>query len=260
MEETKKCSKCGEIKSVDEFTGRRNECRKCRSIAYREWELLHLGRYTSEKYLATRRIWMDKNKNKIDQRNKKWKADNPEKMKEAIKRWGKEHPENRRAIQARWVRNHPEQAKAVCKKSRELHPERVVANREKWTSENPDRIKESARKRYLKVSGTPTYKLNHSMRTNINHSLHGRKHGRHWEILVGYNLESLKRHIEKQFKDGMTWENIGKWHIDHRAPVVAFNYSSPEDIDFRRCWELDNIQPMWAKENMKKGGSLVWPK
>lgn len=42
------------------------------------------------------------------------------------------------------------------------------------------------------------------------------------------------------------------WHIDHKIPKSAFNFETPEDIDFKRCWALKNLQPLWAAENIKK--------
>jgi len=85
------------------------------------------------------------------------------------------------------------------------------------------------------------YRLNCSIRRLINLSLNGNKAGRSWEGLVGYSIDQLKIHLEKQFTDGMIWANYGKWHIDHKIPISAFNFKNPEDIDFRRCWALSNL-------------------
>ena len=37
-------------------------------------------------------------------------------------------------------------------------------------------------------------------------------------------------HLEKQFTDGMTWKNHGKWHIDHRRPRDSFNLNNEDEI------------------------------
>ena len=62
-------------------------------------------------------------------------------------------------------------------------------------------------------------------------------------------------------KNGMTWETHGKygWHIDHKIPISAFNFESPKDLDFKKCWALINLQPMWAKENIRKGAKVEKP-
>jgi hypothetical protein len=37
--------------------------------------------------------------------------------------------------------------------------------------------------------------------------------------ILGYTPLELKAHIEKQFKEGMSWDNYGEWHIDHAVPI-----------------------------------------
>ena len=51
----------------------------------------------------------------------------------------------------------------------------------------------------------------------------------------------------------MTWENQGSyWHIDHIKPKSLFEYDSIDHPEFKKCWSLDNLQPLEAKENMRK--------
>ncbi len=108
----------------------------------------------------------------------------------------------------------------------------------------------------------PRVRLECNVRNALSFSLKGNKKG-HWENLVGYTLKQLKRHLEKQFKPGMTWENYGKgkdkWHLDHKIPVSAFNFTNAEHIDFKRCWALNNLQPMWQTENLCKQDKLERP-
>jgi len=102
----------------------------------------------------------------------------------------------------------------------------------------------------------PIFKLSKQISTYINRALQGKKHGRHWEILVGYTLEELKIHLETQFINGMTWENHGKWHIDHILPRSSFHITSAECEDFKKCWALDNLQPLWAEDNLRKSNKF----
>lgn len=69
---------------------------------------------------------------------------------------------------------------------------------------------------------------------------------------VGYDRNELVRHIERQFLPGMSWENAGEWHIDHITPASEFKYSKPDDPDFKVCWGLANLRPLWAEDNIKK--------
>jgi hypothetical protein len=68
-----------------------------------------------------------------------------------------------------------------------------------------------------------------------------------------YTIEELKNHLEKLFKSGMNWDNYGKWHIDHVIPDIYFNYISTKDVEFKKSWDLNNLQPLWARDNIKKG-------
>lgn len=102
-------------------------------------------------------------------------------------------------------------------------------------------------------------KLNRKFSNYIYQSLAGTKSGRHWADLVGYTVDELKEHLESQFTEGMTWNNYGEWHIDHIIPLSAFHYTLPEDIDFKICWSLDNLQPLWAKDNVVKSNSISHP-
>jgi ribosomal protein S27E len=106
-------------------------------------------------------------------------------------------------------------------------------------------------------------RLSNSVRAAIYNGLKDNKKGRHWEELVGYSIEDLISHLESQFKDGMTWENYGQgkgcWHIDHWIPRSAFYFEYASDLDFKRCWALSNLQPLWGDENAIKNAKIVKP-
>ena len=91
-------------------------------------------------------------------------------------------------------------------------------------------------------------------------SLKKNKQGLHWEGVVGYSAKELMSHLEGQFKNGMSWANYGSyWHVDHKIPIVAFNFKTVSDIDFKKCWALENLQPLEAVLNMRKGARLYEP-
>jgi len=83
-----------------------------------------------------------------------------------------------------------------------------------------------------------------------------RKQGRKGKSLVGYSIEELMDHLENLFLPGMSWDNRDKWHIDHIIPRSAFKITSPDDDEFKECWSLNNLQPLWAKHNISKGNKL----
>lgn len=92
----------------------------------------------------------------------------------------------------------------------------------------------------------------------MGYSLKGRKAGCRWESLVGYTLADLMKHLKSKFARGMTWSNIGKWHIDHIRPRCAFKYATHRSGQFQLCWALKNLQPLWKLDNLRKGSRLDW--
>lgn len=107
---------------------------------------------------------------------------------------------------------------------------------------------------------SPKARVDRSMSGGIYKSIvDGAKLGRRWESLVGYTILDLMRHLERLFQPGMCWENYGKdgWHIDHRIPKSSFNYERPEDPEFQKCWAMENLQPLWWRDNISKGAKIV---
>ena len=95
-------------------------------------------------------------------------------------------------------------------------------------------------------------RIHESMSSMIYLALKEKKNGYKWEDLVGYTCEDLMSHLESQFKGGMSWDNKGQWHIDHIIPRSRFHFNSPEDSEFKKCWGLSNLQPLWEKDNLTK--------
>jgi len=62
----------------------------------------------------------------------------------------------------------------------------------------------------------------------------------------------FEKYLEEKFIKGMTWDNYGKWHIDHIKPDSLFHYKSVDDKEFQECWALKNLQPLEFIENIKK--------
>lgn len=75
---------------------------------------------------------------------------------------------------------------------------------------------------------------------------------------VGYTKADLARHMERQFLEGMGWQNAKDWHIDHILPVRSFSFESYEDSDFKACWALSNLRPLWAKDNLEKQDKVLF--
>lgn len=143
-----------------------------------------------------------------------------------------------------------------CKKERAKVYARLYyhANKERilFLVKQGDRAE--TRKNYVRLWAaehrkTKEGKISSFMRKSIFRCLFNKKDRS--ERIIGYKKELLVSHIEGQFSPGMTWENHGEWHIDHIKPINAFILEGvycPKKIN-----ALDNLRPLWAKENLSKG-------
>ncbi len=125
------------------------------------------------------------------------------------------------------------------------------------------RNREYSRKRRQNVK----IRLSRTISRLISFSLNSKnssKDNEHWEDIVKFTIQEFIEHLEKQFLPGMTWKNRGGkngWHIDHIIPIRFFDYKSMDDIEFRMCWSLNNLQPLWKKDNLEKGDKItLWGK
>ena len=109
-----------------------------------------------------------------------------------------------------------------------------------------------AKRRFREKKGDPFFDLNMLMRRRIAQSLRGKKNRRSWIDFVDYTVAELKAHLERQFLPGMTWDNRNIWHVDHVRPIAQFTFSDPDDDQFKECWALTNLRPLWARDNIRK--------
>lgn len=76
----------------------------------------------------------------------------------------------------------------------------------------------------------------------------------HWELYFNYTVSQLKEHLESQFTSEMNWDNYGKygWHIDHIIPQCQLPYTKVTDKNFKICWSLANLRPLWYTDNLSR--------
>lgn len=101
------------------------------------------------------------------------------------------------------------------------------------------------------------FRITTSLRTRINKVLkiqNAKKCNTSMD-LIGCTPNFLKEYLQAKFKDGMTWENYGEWHIDHIKCCVSFDLTKEEEQ--RKCFNYQNLQPLWASENLTKGSKDV---
>lgn len=217
------CEECG--------AAHRAEANRIRSS---EWRATH-----REVENAKRRARIDPIANRA--RSRAWALANPERVREQNRQKYLQNPDVFKCRARQWSKENAHQRKLISNQS-------AKRRRQK----NPAHFAELKRERRKK----PGYALHDSISSRIQMALGSKKAGRSWQVLVGYTLEQLRRHLERQFTQGMNWENrglgSGKWHIDHILPVSSFEFETPEDAEFKACWALSNLRPLWSIDNIRK--------
>lgn len=143
------------------------------------------------------------------------------------------------------------------------------ASRPERTEEEKERYKSAKIKYYTEVyKGTEIHRLSHKKAKKRYYEAHpmqkiaDRIRGRTRKALtrqklnktskfnnyLGCDLETLKNHLEIQFQPEMTWENYGKWHIDHIIPLISAN----TEEELFKLSHYTNLQPLWAIDNIRK--------
>lgn len=106
--------------------------------------------------------------------------------------------------------------------------------------------------RRQKRATDPTFVIRCNLSTRIYDILKKRRcsKSRSTIQLLGCTIPDLVKHLQEKFIEGMSWENYGKWHVDHIKPCAAFRLSDPEEQ--RKCFHYLNLQPLWAADNLRK--------
>lgn len=224
--EIKKCSKCGHIKTLDDFPKRperkigvRPECKDCFNSKIRE------GRAK----LNPKNIIEDgyKRCSKCKDIKEVFNFGKDSNTKDNLKKYCKDCRKN-------------ESDKLKDKKRKQ---EWYLKNRKITINRSCNRQKEKKFERSVVLK--QYYKNNSHIyfwRSLVRRTLNGRLKNKSSIELLGYNYSDLKNHIESLFTDGMSWDNYGEWHIDHIKPLSSFS----ENDDIKIVNALCNLQPLWA--------------
>jgi hypothetical protein len=209
------CKRCEELETI---TKKSHYCSECFKIV--RCEIRRKSYYKNkDKRNEVCREYKKRNKDKIKEYNRKYRNENSEVL--ALKR----------------------------KEKRKENSDYLNLKSIEWRKNNKEKVREYNRKH------TPLYRSKYpwlqACRNIINNTikrLGTKKEGKTVDLL-GYSAMELKEHIESKFTEGMTWDNYGEWHIDHIIPVSSFTEN--DSISFINS--LENLQPLWAIDNLKKG-------
>lgn len=222
-----------------------------------------------EKSLEISRAYYAANKEKVIQRSKLYRINNIEARKEYEKIHGKIYREL-----------NIDKVKEYAKKNYESNKDEINSYKKEWYKKNNSRLKEKAKtyrdnnidaikeyneknkdaanKRALeKRKKYPLHALSVRLRNRCSDSIRRRGWGKHTKTqeMIGCDFETVKKHIEDQFTEGMTWENNAQygWHIDHIIPLA----SAKTEEELIKLFHYTNLQPLWWRENLSKGHKLI---
>jgi len=265
MEKT--CNKCLTEKNVSCFyknknneDGYNNICKECKKETHQKYYKKNIGKikeYREIKKGETKEYlknYYKKNIEKIKEYREKTKEVNKIKRK-------KYYLNNREKIieySNKYNSQNKEKKQEYNKQYREKNLDDEVNrwkeyynnNRETLIKKNCEYIKEKRKTSKLEL-------LKHNVRGRLYHYLKIRnitKKNRTFDIL-GCSPIFLKEYLGEQFKDGMSWDNYGYygWHIDHIVPLS----SAKTDEELYNLCHYTNLQPLWAKDNLKKGNKIL---
>lgn len=136
------------------------------------------------------------------------------------------------------------------------HREQLLAYRKKYDIIHREELLEYKKNKYRTDL---EYKLGVALRGYVRRAVV--KKQLRTKKYIDYTIPELINRIESQFQPGMSWDNYGKWHIDHIRPLVSFNFfnaDGSENVEeIKKAMALSNLQPLWARDNISKGGKYM---
>ena len=199
-----------------------------------------------------------KNKEQRKEYNKKWYQEHKKEKNQCSKQWYQKHKEEKK----QWRQEHKKEKNQYNKQYNQEHKEEKKQYNKQWRQDHREQTKQYnkqwSKNRYqIDIM----YRLNRIIRSAIKQSLKKNslsKNHRPWETLVGFTIQELKLHLEKQFDSNMNWNNHGTyWHLDHIIPLSSLKFSSVNDENFKFLWCLTNLQPLFGPENISKSNKFI---
>lgn len=209
----KKCSKCHIEKELCEFN---------KSKLYsdgRRAQCRECQKKESKEY-------REKNRDKINEKLRIQYTLNPEVQKQRTKKWIMTNESNYRSS--------------------------YIKSNKKWVENNKELRKKYMREYSKKrIDSDFLFKMSRNVRIRINKFIKNKSNST--KNIVGISFIDLKLFLEKKFIGGMTWDNYGKWHIDHIIPLS----SAKSESELYALCHYTNLQPLWAKDNLKKSNKIL---
>jgi len=129
--------------------------------------------------------------------------------------------------------------------------------RKKYVAENLDWWRKYEREyRYNRRREDMFFKIKGNLSGRLSDLINKRNLSINTLELIGCDRETFLSYIEKQFTEGMTWENYGLkgWHVDHILPLSSFDLTMEDEV--RKACHYTNLQPLWWQDNLEKGNKV----
>lgn len=184
------------------------------------------------------RRYRQANKAKLAAGKRKWYTDNRELCLKRAAKWRKKHKRKYR----KYLREYYKENKA----------DRLAYVKE-WVACNRDRRRRNASRWARKKSKDPIHRLMQAVRSRTRRAIidGGGLKCDSSMALLGCSASFLRKYIARLWLPGMSWDNVGEWHIDHKIPCAAFNLRI--HAEQKKCFHYSNLQPLWAFDNLSKG-------
>ena len=158
---------------------------------------------------------------------------------------------------AEYKRKNKERIRAVANARNKTEAVREYDRAYRKTERYKKKYREYRSARYLK---DPGFRLRHSLKSRLRKYLKSgltSVRASKTITMLGCSSRDLISHLEKQFRDGMSWDNYGTlWHIDHIVPLVTFDLHDQEAM--KKATHYSNLQPLLWHENINKGDNEKW--
>ena len=217
-------------------------CKNCHKSRKKQTDKIRLPKYYEEhrqELLDYQRKRREENKELIAKQQKEYRQKNKAKIVNNKREYYLKNKEKFSIKAKLYAGEHKEQISEYQEKYRKAH------------------TKELSEYRRNKRKNNIEYKLKEYLRKRLWQVLQGNSKSDHTEKLFGCTASFLKMWLELQFKDGMSWNNWSYkgWHVDHIRPCSSFDLKLSEHQ--QACCHFTNLQPLWAKDNLKKSDNFI---
>lgn len=234
----RQCTKCNENFDADLIKNKRQKsrCNKCHLEYKRKWRDSKNPKHKLKKELAKQNKKQCTKCNEIKNLNEFWKS------KQGYLGTKSECNKCSSQYNLKFINYNKKRDKTS--KAIEYRKEYIRNNKDSWRKYEREYRKEKRK--------DPFYKIKMNISSRISDIVRGKTSRIRTMDLLGCCREDFIKHIEKQFTEGMTWENYGKkgWQVDHIKPVSKFNLLDEKEL--RLCFHYKNLQPLWWYDNLKK--------